>query len=194
MKKILAVIDVQQLFLSSRKEYGPLARVDYVALKNMFNPTRDPDVVVDAIAYVVVSPKHEDYKFIRFLKKNGYKVMRQFAGIAPSEPDDQNQMGVKIIPKSWTNKMIRDLHSFISDKVYDDYYIVSGSGGFISTVNAIHAQGQHVTVVGFRSSLQHVLLDVADAHIILDKEFLYDENLYKRPYVAPQEAPDGINQ
>lgn len=187
MKKVLAVIDVQQLFLASRKEYGPLARVDYLALHRAFNPTHDPDTVIDAIAYVVVSPKHEDYKFIRFLKKVGFKVMRQFAGMAPIDEGSSNEMGVKIIPKSWTHKMIRDLHSFVSDNTYDEYYIVSGSGGFISAVNAIHAQGKKAIVMGFRSSIQGKLIESADQTIILDNTILYDENLYKRP---PQEVPN----
>ena len=179
MRRVLAVIDVQRLFLASRTEYGPLARVDYVALKKLFNPENDPDVIVDAIAYVIVSPQHEDYRFIRFLKKHSYKVMRQFASIDQSST--VNDTGLKIVPKSWTGKMVKDLHSIVLENKYDEYFIVSGSGGFISAVHAIQAQHKPVTVVSFRSSLHQKMAELADVTVVLDNAVLYDENLYKKP-------------
>jgi uncharacterized LabA/DUF88 family protein len=177
--KNLAIIDIQQLFLAARDEYGPLARVDFVKLRQLFK--QDPADVVDAIAYVIVSPKHEDAAFVRFLKKCGYRVFKKYAEVdykQTVEPYDQSS--VRIIPKSWTYRMVKELHAFVLGMNYDHYYIVSGSNQFISSIKAIHEAGKKVTIVAFRSSLAPDFKKTgADEYIFLDKEHLYDENLYK---------------
>lgn len=181
MRRILAVVDVQQLFLSCRDEYGPLARVDYAKLFKSF--MTEPGDVVDAVAYVVVSPKHEDAKFLRFLKKQGYRTFRLYAGI------DQNNRGgelsnTRIIPRNWTYRMTKELMAWAVGTNYDYFYIVSGSNQFIGPIKAIHSTGKKCTVMSFRSSLPpDFTKSGADDYIFLDTNYLYDEHLYKKPLV-----------
>lgn len=175
MRRILAVVDVQQLFLSCRDEFGPLARVDYAKLYQSF--ITEPGDVVDAVAYVVVSPKHEDAKFLRFLKKQGYRTFRMYAGL--DQPYDSGN--VRIIPRNWTYRMTKELMAWAVGNTYDHFYIVSGSNQFTGAIKAIHAVGKKCTVMSFRSSLppEHTKSG-ADNYIFLDQNFLYDEHLYKK--------------
>lgn len=186
MSRVLAVIDIQQLFLAARDEYGPLARVDYVKLRQLFK--QDENDVVDAIAYMVVSPKHEDGKFVRFLKKCGYRVFRLYAKVESGDRYDGGLSNVRVIPRTWTFKMVKELHAFVNDenRPYDKFYIVSGSNQFTSTINAIHEKGKKVTVVAFRSSLSNDYTKTgADEYILLNKDYLYDENLYRQKDITP---------
>ena len=175
-RRILAVVDVQQLFLSCRDEFGPLARVDYAKLMKSF--ATEPGDVVDAVAYVVVSPKHEDAKFLRFLKKQGYRTFRLYAGV--DQPNDSSN--VRIIPRNWTYRMTKELMAWAVGTNYDYFYIVSGSNQFIGSIKAIHASAKKCTVMSFRSSLPpDYAKSGADEYIFLDQSFLYDEHLYKKP-------------
>lgn len=180
MTKVLAICDVQQLFLAARDEYGPLARVDYVKLRQLFK--QDENDVVDAIAYMVVSPKHEDVKFVRFLKKCGYRVFRLYAKVENADRYGSGLSNVRVIPRTWTFKMVKELHAFVNDanRQYDKFYIVSGSNQFLSAIHAIHEKGKKVSVVAFKSSLAKDYEKTgADEYIILNNEYLYDENLYR---------------
>ena len=183
VRRILAVVDVQQLFLSCRDEYGPLARVDYAKLYQSF--VTEPGDVVDAVAYVVVSPKHEDAKFLRFLKKQGYRTFRMYAGI-----DQPYASGnIKIIPRNWTYRMTKELISWSAGTNYDYFYIVSGSNQFIGPIKAIHAAGKKCTVMSFRSSLPpDYSKSGADDYVLLDQTFLYDEHLYKKMTLPSHEG------
>lgn len=179
MSRILAVVDVQQLFLAARDEYGPLARVDYVKLMNSFRAS--PDDIIDAIAYVVVSPKHEDAKFLRFLKKCGYRTFRLYAGLEQNYQSGELS-NVRVIPRNWTYKMTKELLVWATGDSYDHFFIVSGSNKFAGAIKAIHSNGKKCTVMSFRSSLSPEYAKIgADNYIFLDDRFLYDEHLYKKP-------------
>ena len=41
MSSILTVVDIQQNFLASRREYGPLARLDFVKLYEKFKKSTE---------------------------------------------------------------------------------------------------------------------------------------------------------
>ena len=182
MRRILAVVDVQQLFLSCRDEYGPLARVDYAKLYKSF--ITEPGDVVDAVAYVVVSPKHEDAKFLRFLKKVGYRTFRLYAGVDIFNKGNNEVAFTKIIPRNWTYRMTKELMAWSVGNTYDYFYIVSGSNQFIGPIKAIHASDKKCTVMSFRSSLPpDFTKSGADSYVFLDESFLYDEHLYKKPPV-----------
>lgn len=194
MSRVLAVVDIQQLFLAARDEYGPLARVDYVKLRKLFK--QDENDVVDAIAYMVVSPKHEDVKFVRFLKKCGYRVFRLYAKVENADRYGDGLSNVRVIPRTWTFKMVKELHAFVNDanRQYDKFYIVSGSNQFVSPINAIHANNKKVSVVAFKSSLSSDFKKTgADEYIILDRDYLYDENLYRPKEELGPEAKSESN-
>lgn len=203
MSNVLAVVDVQQLFLAARDENGPLARVDYLKLRRLFedpsnkNDPNDPNekVVVDAIAYMVVSPKHEDVKFVRLLKKMRYRVFRLYAKVENADRYGDGLSNVRVIPRTWTFKMVKELHAFVNDanRQYDKFYIVSGSNQFVSPINAIHANNKKVSVVAFKSSLSSDFKKTgADEYIILDRDYLYDENLYRpKEELGPEAKPES---
>jgi hypothetical protein len=178
MSKILAVVDVQQLFLAARDEFGALARVDYVKLMNSFR--KSPADVIDAIAYIVVSPNHEDTKFIRFLKKCGYRTFRLPAGLEQNYHEGVLE-STRIIPRNCTHRMTKEVQVWAAGTNYEHFIIVSGSNAFIGPIKAIHASGKTCTVMSFRSSLSPDFAKLgADDYVMMDDTFLYDEHLYKK--------------
>lgn len=181
-KRILASVDIQLLFLSAREEFGPLARVDFVKLLDLFKKDKEKDDVVDAIAYVLASPIHDDRNFIRFLKRLGYITMRKSASLE-KRGDSNNQ--AKIRGKSWADSMVWEALK-IMDR-YDEIFIVSGNGNFCAVAKAAKDAGKKVTVVAFRSSLQSQLASLADEVIYLDKEYIFDSSAFRAKKSAEKE-------
>lgn len=167
MNRNLAIIDVQNLFLSSREQFGSLARVDYVRLKKLFDT--DPDVIVDRIAYVLSSPYHDGRDFSRFLKKQGYAVFSKPAQLTTNVQDDTIQTTRN---KTWADLMVWEALKLLP--AFNHIFIVSGNGNFCSVVRAAKSAGKKTTVVSFRNSLQAQLASEADEVVYLDKDFLYD--------------------
>lgn len=172
MKKILVIVDVQNLFLSAREIYGPLARVDYVKLKDLF-VKKEEDVTVDKIAYVLSSPYHDGRNFTRFLKKQGYMVFNKTAQLIKNQQNDSihttRQAG-------WSENMIWETLKLLPK--YDEVFIVSGNGGFCPVVRKAKLDGKKTTVISFRSSLQSQLATEADEVVYFDKEYLYDSSFF----------------
>lgn len=183
-KRILASVDIQLLFLSAREEFGPLARLDFVKLMNLFK--KDKDSVVDAIAYILASPVHDDRNFVRFLKKLGYITMRKSAQL-DKNPDSQH----KVKGRAWSDSMVWEAIKIIDR--YDEVFIVSGNGAFCSVANAAKESGKKVTVVSFKSSLQSQLAALADEVIYIDKEFIFDSSAFKAKRDAEREARLSID-
>lgn len=171
-KRVLASVDIQALFLSCREEYGPLARVDFVKLMALFNKDKDPDRIVDAIAYILASPLHDDRNFIRFLKKLNYFTMRKAATIKSNEDSIQ-----QIKSKAWSDQMVWESLKMLGS--YDEIFIVSGNGGFCSVAKAAKDAGKKVTVVSFQSSLQSQLASLADEVIYIDRDLIFDSSAFK---------------
>ena len=174
MSRNLAIVDIQTNFLACREEFGPLARVDYVKLKTLFKE-QDNDIV-DAVAYILASPYHDDRRFVRFLKKNGYCLMRKFAQLnTPMSTNEEKNISFK--NRSWIDAMVWEAIKMVPK--YDHIYVVSGNGQFCSVVSTAKAQGKKVTVVSFRSSLQKQLADLADEVVYLDQEYIYDSSAFQ---------------
>jgi len=173
--RVLAIIDIQNLFLSSREQFGPLARVDFVKLKDLFVSEHGEDVIVDKIAYVLSSPYHDGRDFSRFLKKQGYIVFNKMAQLTTS-PHDDNIHTTR--SRSWSDNMVWEAMKILPN--YDEIFIVSGNGGFCSVVRAAKNDNKKVTVVSFRSSLQAQLASEADKVVYLDKEYLYDSSSFAK--------------
>lgn len=176
-QKALAIIDVQTLFLTARSEYGPSARMDYVKLSK-FLKDLDPTLTVDMAAYILASPMHDDSKFIKFLKNNGYIVMRKFAELKKNSDVENGNLEFK--NSSWAGSMAWDVLTTLP--YYDTVYIVSGNGSFCPIVSACHAAGKPVTVLSFVSSLQKELGKLADKVIYLDGTFLFNAEAIKAKY------------
>jgi uncharacterized LabA/DUF88 family protein len=79
--------------------------------------------------------------------------------------------------RSWIDAMVWEAIKMVPK--YDNVYIVSGNGQFISVVSAAKAQGKKVTVVSFRSSLQKQLADLADEVVYLDQEYIFDSSAFQ---------------
>ena len=171
----LVIVDVQTLFLASREEYGPLARVDYVKLRELFEDSTTDDVT--KVAYVLASPYHDDKRFVRFLKKNGYAVIKKNAQITHSTDSADSADEVILKSRSWIDSMVWESVKMIPR--YDSIYIVSGNGLFCSVANAAKQQNKKVNVISFRSCLQEHLASLADEVIYLDNNYLFDSNLVR---------------
>jgi uncharacterized LabA/DUF88 family protein len=184
MSRNLAIVDIQTLFLAAREEYGPLARVDYVKLRHVFKE-QDTDIT-DAVAYILASPYHDDRRFVRFLKKNGYCLMRKFAQLnTPMSTDEEKNVQFK--NRSWIDAMVWEAIKMVPK--YDHVYIVSGNGQFCSVASSAKSQGKKVTVVSFRSSLQKQLSEIADEVIYLDQAYIFDSSAFAQGQTISQ--PDG---
>jgi hypothetical protein len=170
MSKVLAVVDIQTLFLACREEFGPLARVDYVKLKRLFSDNAQD--IVHPVAYILASPYHDDKRFIRFLKKNGYFLMRKFAQLDMPKTLKEEDPTVKFKNRSWIDAMVWEAIKMLPE--YDKVIIVSGNGNFCHVVDAAKKQGKKVTVISFKSSLQEQLSKLADEVVYLNKEHIFD--------------------
>ena len=173
MSRNLAIVDIQTLFLAAREEYGPLARVDYVKLKTVFK--EDDTDIVDPVAYILASPYHDDRRFLRFLKKHGYILMRKFAQLDISGAQASHTES-KLRNKSWIDSMVWESIKMVPK--YDKIYIVSGNGQFCSVVEAAKRNGKKAIVASFRSSLQDQLSKLADQVIYLDQEYIFDSSAF----------------
>lgn len=178
-RRILASVDIQALFLSCREEFGPLARIDFVKLMSLFK--QDKEDIVDAIAYILASPVHDDRNFVRFLKRLGYITMRKSAQLSTRE-DNQH----KVKGKSWSDSMVWEALKIIDR--YDELFIVSGNGSFCAVAKAAKDAGKKVTVISFRSSLQSQLASLADQVIYIDKDLIFDSSAFKAKRDAEQAA------
>ena len=175
MARNLAICDIQTLFLAAREEYGPLARVDYVKLRKMFQEQNTD--VTDAVAYILASPYHDDRRFVRFLKKNNYCLMRKFAQLnTPMSTREDKDIQFK--NRSWIDNMVWEAIKMIPK--YDHVYIVSGNGQFCSVANAAKQQGKKVTVMSFRSSLQKQLSELADEVVYLGQDHIFDSSAFNQ--------------
>lgn len=171
----LAIVDVQTLFLAAREEYGPLARVDYVKLRSLFK--QDNLDIVDAVAYILASPYHDDRRFIRFLKKHGYILIRKFAQLdIPRSASSFEEPEIKFKNRSWADSMVWESIKMLPR--YDHIYIVSGNGQFCSVVEAAHKNNKKVTVLSFKSSLQAELSKIADNVVYLDDKYIFDSSAF----------------
>lgn len=182
-RKVLAILDIQQLFLSCREEEGPLARLDFVKLKKLFQTQEDSNVT--AIAYVLASPDHDDRNFISFLKKIGYFVFRKRANLEAVKEAKEGNTSIRKSKYSWIDNMVWETLKLIP--TYDEIFIVSGNGRFIPVIKAAKDQLKIAHVVSFRSSLQSELEKVSDDTIILNKDFLFDPNEVKKQKAAKAE-------
>lgn len=173
----LAIVDVQTLFLASREEYGPLARIDYVKLRSLLK--QDTLDITDAVAYILASPYHDDRRFIRFLKKHGYILIRKFAQLdipRVASPANDTEESIKFKNRSWIDSMVWESIKMLPR--YDHIYIVSGNGQFCTVVDAAHKNGKKVTVVSFKGSLQKELAAMADNLITLDDKYIFDSSAF----------------
>lgn len=168
--KVLCIVDIQTLFLACREEWGPLARVDYVKLKKLFSD--DPTDVVHPVAYILASPYHDDKRFVRFMKKNGYFLMRKFAQLDMPRSLQEEDPTVKFKNRSWIDAMVWEAIKMMPE--YDKVIIVSGNGNFCHVVEAAKKTGKKVTVISFKSSLQEQLSKLADEVVYLDKQYIFD--------------------
>jgi len=170
MSKVLAIVDIQTLFLACREEFGPLARVDYVKLKKAFSD--DPADKVYPVAYILASPYHDDKRFVRFLKKNGYFLMRKFAQLDMPKTLKEDDPTVKFKNRSWIDSMVWEGIKMLPE--YDKVIVVSGNGNFCHVIDAAKKQGKKTAVISFKSSLQEQLSKIADEVIYLGKEYIFD--------------------
>lgn len=170
----LGIVDIQTLFLASREEYGPLARVDYVKLRSLLK--QDTLDITDAVAYILASPYHDDRRFIRFLKKHGYILIRKFAQLDIPRSTVTDEQEIKFKNRSWIDSMVWESIKMLPR--YDHIYIVSGNGQFCTVVDAAHKNNKKVTVISFKGSLQKELAAMADNVVILDDKYIFDSSSF----------------
>lgn len=179
--KALVIVDVQTLFLSARSDYGPQARVDYMKLSETINEMYK-GAEVTKLAYILASPLHDDKKFINFLKKLGFVIMRKFAEIDNTQDTEE---GIQFKNRSWAGAMAWDTLSTLP--YYDKICIISGNGLFCPVVDSARLSGKHVTVMSFPTVLQKELAKKADAVIYLTDNDLFHPKLKEIPDVTNSE-------
>lgn len=179
--KTLVIVDIQNLFLASRKVFGPLARIDYVKLKELFKDT--PEDTVDAIAYILASPYHDDKKFLKFLKKHDYILFRKFAKLANTN-DTNEYSNVQFKNRSWTNHMVWESIKMLPN--YQKLVIVSGNGAFCSVIEAAKVSNKPTKVVSFDGTLQSELATLANSVVLLDKAYIFDSASIKSKYTEEE--------
>lgn len=181
----LAIVDVQNLFLAARSEYGSLARLDFVKLKNLICSLVPEDEDLNIVAYVLVSPHHEDKRFVKFLKNWGFKVLRHYVKGTTSQ-------ALSLANSDYASRMVRE-SLFLTNQHDGDIIIVSGNGHFQSLVSNLVSKNKKVSIVAFPSSIQDSLKNSATVFISLNNSHLYNENLYKTNHGKTSEVSNITN-
>jgi len=176
-RKILALIDSENLYYAPKKIWGPGSKLDYKKLYRVFTK-KEADT--QAIAYLVSDPVVDQHRFIECLVKMGYTP--KIKTLYPDQGQIQNS--------NWDDEIIEDGLKRIDD--VDELFMVSGDSDFIPLLAAYKERFKPVSVVCFKDNFNYRLRDFADLVIFLDQNILMNQRpipirqpSYPRPRVLP---------
>lgn len=153
-QRVAVFVDVQNMYHSAKHLYD--ARVDFEAMLNRAVMGRN---LIRAIAYVVESGIGEEKGFFDALKKAGYEVKsKELQIFAGGQKKADWDVGLAIDMIKMSVKM-------------DAMVLVSGDGDYVPLLEYLKFLGLRVEVVSFGRSTSSKLVEVADNHIDLDKDF-----------------------
>ena len=164
--RVLAAVDVQNLWHACRESYGDFARIDFSKLRERALAGTNGGKL---IAYTIDSGK-DNSNFLRMLKANGYMTKVRHMKY------DKNKG--RPFATNWDVGMTIDVLNNIDE--FDMLVLVSGDGDFLNLVEDVQRKGKKVRVIMFPTSLSAKLKGANEIF------HLGEEDLYREPDQKPK--------
>ena len=177
-KKILALIDAENLYYAPKKIWGPGSKLDY---KKLFNLISKKSHLITAIAYLVADPVVDQNQFIKCLIKIGY---------TPKIKTLYSQNG-QIQNSNWDEDIIKDGLAMIEDT--DELVMVSGDSDFIPMLKVYKEQHKSISIICFQDNFNPALRDYSDSITFLKENILLNYRpvlQYNTAYPRPRALPN----
>jgi uncharacterized LabA/DUF88 family protein len=182
-KRVLLVVDVQNIFFSARNIYGKGIKIDFGKMLNYFKQVCPLNyVITEKLAFVVSTNQQESRGFrLAIQKKHGFTVFSKtvpadrVAG-GPDDPGTDWDVGLalktseKMFKWSGRNTNMSSPAFYDGDFDFDVLLLVSGDGDFVDLVKYLRERRPNVQVevASFRSSMSSFLIKMVDHFYELD--------------------------
>ena len=164
--KAFVAIDVQNLWYGAREGFGRNYRVNFRNLQRAIIDILPDGCEVQAIAYVIESPRHDNSKFIAMLDSLDFETKVSHLCYESSG----NGTAVK---SDWDLGIAVDAmnHAYSGT---DIFVLVSGKGDYSYLCKTLKDLGQTRYILTFEHSKSNKLDRLADTVHLLDKSNVYD--------------------
>lgn len=168
--RVFVAIDVENLWYAAREAFGNNFRVNFNELRKLLAAVNPPPFHIEAIAYVVISPDHDNTKFLGMLDRLDYKVKKRFMRY--------NKAKDHAIKSDWdvgitVDTMVRSECDDSTPRI-DRFVLVSGDGDYFYLCEELKRRGVEVFVCTFGNVCAKSLKNVADKIIMLSEQHVFD--------------------
>ena len=165
-KRVFVAIDIENLWYAAREAFGKNYRVDFQRLRKLISEGNPVPSIIEAIAYVVVGPDHDNTAFIGMLERLQYKVKKRYMRY------DKIQ---GIASKSdWDVGITVDTMRRAMPKEIDKFVLVSGDGDYIFLVEELQGLGIEVEVHTFENVCNEQLKNMANRLVLLNENVVFN--------------------
>lgn len=178
VERVYVAVDVQNVWYSSKEQFGASARMDFEKLKNLISnkPLARIPRKLQLVAYTVTSStrrrgdgtlryvgKGKNERFLSTLKRIGYGVRNR---------EMYAEKGIKKpFHTDWDIGIALDAMQYLDE--YDTFSLVSGDGDYSILIEKLKEKGKFVEVVTFESTLSRLLHVSANRVIHILRDQLY---------------------
>jgi uncharacterized LabA/DUF88 family protein len=177
-ERVYVAVDVQNVWYSSREQFGPKARMDFEKLRELISskPLARIPRKLRMVAYTVTSStrrrpdgtlRHvgmdKNNKFLDTLRRIGFAVRNRnmYAEKGSKKP----------FHTDWDIGIALDAMQHLDD--YDTFSLVSGDGDYSILIDRLKDKGKFVEVLTFESTASRLLHASANRVIHITKDQLY---------------------
>ena len=176
-ERVYAAVDVQNLWYSSREQFGTSARVDFNKLKELILHKKLARVprVVELVAYTVTAATRirpsgqtryvgkKNFRFLETIERLGFKVRNR---------DMHSEKGIeKPFHTDWDIGIALDAINAIDS--FDTFTLVSGDGDYSMLIEELKERQKYVEVITFASTASRLLHVSAHSVTHITKDQLY---------------------
>ena len=160
--RAFVAIDVENLWYASREAYGKNYRVDFDKLRRLLIASLPPDTMIEAIAYVVISPTHDNSMFVSMLERLSYVVKKRYMLYSKTNnTSTKTDMDVFIAVDTTRRACFNE---------FDTFVLVSGDGDYFYLCEEMARLNKNVEVFTFSNVCSGSLKRVADRVTLLDED------------------------
>ncbi len=164
-KRVFVAIDIQNLWYAAQESFGKSHRVNFAKLRRAITSNNTPPCEIEAIAYVVTAPDHDNQKFIEMLERLKYIVKTRHMGF-----DKARGIAYK---SDWDVGITVDALLRGARGEIDKFILVSGDGDYFYLCEALAEMGVSVDVYTFDNVCSRVLREIVNVVFILDRSVTY---------------------
>lgn len=164
--RAFVAIDVENLWYAAREAYGKTYRVDFDKLRRLLIDSLPAGTLIEAIAYVVVSPNHDNTMFIAMLERLSYVVKKRHMLYDKTKNiSTKTDMDVLITVDAMRRACFNE---------FDTFVLVSGDGDYFYLCEEMNRLDKTVEIFTFSNVCSGSLRKVADRVTILDEDVVLD--------------------